>query len=448
MVTVTRALLVCLAGAAATACRSRAEVSPAPAPDRGAPEAVEPPKLPAEGPVVPAPLGRVTRAADTVGSYTDVSVGLHVGSGPLAIGGRHELVVTDPAGTVLSRIPGGEAWRVSPAGAAVALADRAGAERVRQEMVVVRPLVPGEFSRIGGRDFRGELWLFPDRTGLTVVNRVGLESYLAGVVPLEIGPRNSDELAAVEAQAVVSRTFAVRNLGRWRDQGFDFYPTVADQVYGGVNAETQVAWSALRNTRGEIITYGRAPIDAFFYSTCGGITAEGTEVFVNAKRPYLISIRDRDAQGRAYCRNSPRFTWNESWSGEGVANLLRQYLPPETGTGGDFHRLEGIRVGQRSPSDRVVLLEVRTENGVIPVTGSAVRRVLRRPGGQLLRSAAFTLDSRLDGGVVTSVEAHGRGSGHGVGLCQWGAIGRAREGHSYRDIITAYYPSTQLERLR
>ncbi|MEE8268198.1 MAG: SpoIID/LytB domain-containing protein, partial [Gemmatimonadales bacterium] len=257
-----------------------ADPEPVPPPLGPVPEAVGPPPITPgrDIPVLP-PGGQ---PPDTVVSHVDVRIGLHVGAGRTDIGGGDGLVVANPAGQELARLEDGRSWRVIVEGQLVGLETAAGASLLADDMLVFRPRVPGRFVRVAGQDYRGEVWVFRDRTGLTIVNRLGIESYLAGVVPLEIGSRRPEELEAVKAQAIVSRTFAVRNMGRWHTDGFDFRRTVADQVYGGVGAEQPLAWQAVRATRGTIITYRRVPIDAFFFSTCGGETAEGTEVFRNA----------------------------------------------------------------------------------------------------------------------------------------------------------------------
>jgi stage II sporulation protein D len=224
---------------------------------------------------------------------------------------------------------------------------------------------------------------------------------------------------------------------------------VADQVYGGVRAEQPLAWQAVRATRGTIITYNRVPIDAFFFSTCGGETAEGTEVFRNARRRYLVSVRDVDGSGQAYCRISPRFRWRETWSGDQLARTLRRTLPAQTGTNAaDLGALENMRVADRTGSHRVARLAVEFEQRAVAVDGPAVRRVLLRPNGGILRSNAFSLDVRREGGRVTQVVADGAGAGHGVGLCQWGTIGRARAGLGHSRILASYFPGTTLEQLQ
>lgn len=409
-------------------------------------------RVPPPSPGEPSPVGepRLPPGAgppDTVVSNLDVRVGLMVGTGPVEVGGGDPVILSDPAGNEVARLAGGRAARLTPRSGAVGLALPGGDAPV-EEMVVFRPLVPGRFVRVAGRDYRGEIWVFRDRTGLTVVNRLGLESYLAGVVPVEIGARRADEDEAVKAQAVVSRTFAVRNRGRWRREGFDFYPTVADQAYGGVGAESARAWAAVRATRGTVITYRRAPIDAFFFSTCGGETAEGTEVYRNARRPYLRSIHDRDSRGQPYCRISPRFTWREHWSGSQLNRILRRTLPAQAGVAvGAAGRLRNLEIIDRTGSRRVDRIVVEYERSNVTVDGPAIRRVLERPSGGLLRSTAFDLTVERHEGEVSSVIAEGHGAGHGVGMCQWGAIGRARAGQGYARILQAYFPGTTLEQL-
>jgi stage II sporulation protein D len=170
--------------------------------------------------------------------------------------------------------------------------------------------------QVNGRLYRGVVEVVRDRVGLTLVNRLGMEAYLQGVVSAEMGRRNLAEHEALRAQAVVSRTYAHRNLRRWAAQGFDLYASVSDQVYGGLSAETPEGVEAVTSTRGRVLTYQGLPIDAFFYSTCGGHTAEGTEVFRAASRPYLRSIADVAEDGTPYCSISPRYRWREEWTGE------------------------------------------------------------------------------------------------------------------------------------
>jgi stage II sporulation protein D len=301
---------------------------------------------------------------------------------------------------------------------------------------------------VDARGYHGTLEVLRDRTGLTVVNRVRLESYILGVVSAEMGRRSSADQQALRAQAVVSRTYALRNRRRWAAQGFDLYASVADQVYGGIGTETPEAMEAVGETKGQILTFGGVPIDAFFYSTCGGRTAEGTEVFRGADRPYLRSVADVGDDGVPYCSISPRFRWHEEWSGELLRATLARTLPLALGIpSGAVQTVSDVRVAYRTGSGRVGQLAIRLPQSEVVVDGPLVRQVLRPGSGDLLRSSAFTLNvTRAEGRVVRLV-ADGQGAGHGVGFCQWGAVGRSRAGQDYRRILAAYYPGVSLERL-
>jgi stage II sporulation protein D len=299
----------------------------------------------------------------------------------------------------------------------------------------------GSLMSVAGRYYRGSASVLRDRTGLTVVNRVSLEDYLAGVVSAEMGKREPADREALAAQAVISRTFALKNVGKRRLEGFDLYPTVVDQVYGGVWAETQLGWEAVRETAGQTLTFNGIPIDAFFYSTCGGQTAAGTEVFAGANRPYLQSVPDTDENGQAYCRLSPRFRWREEWTGDQLKTILRGIRPTP------FREVRSVQVVARTPSDRVARIAIGVDQDQLTFDGPAVRQILHPVNEPLLRSGAFTLTESREGGLLTGLVADGRGSGHGVGFCQWGAVGRARAGQDFRQILAAYFPGTSLERM-
>ena len=378
----------------------------------------------------------------------ELRIGLAVGAPAASVGGGAALAITDPAGAHVAAIGPGEIWQVTEPGVGLQLSGPGGVSAGGSEVLTVVASEPEQTVRVNGREYRGAVELYRDRTGITVVNRLGLESYVLGVVSAEMGRRALTELEALRAQAVVSRTYAMRNRGRWRTQGFDLYATVADQVYGGVGAETLEAQDAVRATRGLILTYGGAPIDAFFYSTCGGSTADGTEVFRGADRPYLRSVPDVAEDGTAFCSISPRFHWREEWTGEALQSTLRQTLPAAAGVAASsVGPVRDVWVARRTGSGRVGELVVGLAGTDVRVSGPAVRQVLRPSSGELLRSSAFSLTAEGAGRRVTRLIADGGGAGHGVGFCQWGAVGRARAGQDFQRIVAAYYPGAQVERL-
>ena len=381
-----------------------------------------------------------------VGRDPEVRVGLVVGAVSAVVGGGAALGVTGPDGSHLWMIPPGETWQVAVAGNAFTLASR-GWTSAPLEAVTLTPAESNPLVRVNGRSYRGSVVILRGGTGITVINRVGLESYLLGVVSAEMGRRGPAEQAALRAQAVVSRTYALRNLGRWKAQGFDLAATVADQVYSGQGAETPEGRAAVGDTRGRVVTYEGTPIEAFFYSTCGGRTADGAEVFRGTARPYLRSIRDQADNGSVYCSISPRYRWHEEWTGEALRSILERNLPPAAGRRSvDVREISSVRVSRRSSSGRVDQLAIGLGGPEITIDGPAIRQVMRLNSGEPLRSTAFDLIATVGGRRVTHLIVDGMGSGHGVGFCQWGAVGRARAGQGYEQILAAYFPGTRLER--
>jgi stage II sporulation protein D len=317
---------------------------------------------------------------------------------------------------------------------------------VSSATLTVEPADSGSPVRLNGRDYRGTATVSTVPSGVMLVNVIGLEEYLRGVVGAEMGKRTEQDLAALRAQAVVSRTVAMRRAGLWRSRGYDLLSTVSDQAYAGVGFETPVSDQAVQETAGQVITFDGRLIDAFFHSTCGGRTADGTEVYAGADRPYLRSIRDQDEGGRAWCAISPRFRWQERWTGELLARTLRETLPPAGAPAELAQSVADLRVVDRTPTGRVAHLEVSGEGGVYTVSGPVARLVLRTSDGSVLRSATFNLQVSREGGRIVQLMAEGSGAGHGVGMCQWGALGRARAGFAYQDILSAYFPGTQITR--
>ena len=147
----------------------------------------------------------------------------------------------------------------------------------------------GALIEIGNRRYRGRIEVFGNSTNtFTVVNELPTEDYLRGVVPNELSPTTFGELEALKAQAVAARTYILRNLGQYKDEGYDICATDQCQVYFGAGTEDPLATQAVADTRGVIATYGGQPINALYSSTCGGRTESSENVF-GEKLPYLVS---------------------------------------------------------------------------------------------------------------------------------------------------------------
>ncbi|MBP1597523.1 MAG: SpoIID/LytB domain protein [Acidobacteria bacterium] len=145
--------------------------------------------------------------------------------------------------------------------------------------------------RVNGRPYRGVLDVSLGRNGrITVVNELGIEEYLLGVVPMELSPTTYPEEMALQAQAIAARTYALKNLGRYRNAGYDLTDDTMTQVYGGVAAEKIQSNEAVRQTSGIAIYYQGSLIDAMYSSTCGGRTEDFSNVFDGSPVPYLTSV--------------------------------------------------------------------------------------------------------------------------------------------------------------
>jgi stage II sporulation protein D len=142
--------------------------------------------------------------------------------------------------------------------------------------------------RFNEKAYRGQLEVFTNLNGsLTVVNVLGLEDYVRGVVPNELSPGGYGALEALKAQAVAARTYAVSNRGQFTAAGFDLLPTIRSQVYGGLSSEHPLSTRAVEETRGLVATYRGEPINALYTSTCGGRTENAENIFGGEPVPYL-----------------------------------------------------------------------------------------------------------------------------------------------------------------
>ena len=313
------------------------------------------------------------------------------------------------------------------------------------ELASVRS-APGSvgYVMIDNAQYRGAVLLRSSADGgVTAVNTLDLETYLLGVVPREIPVT---QFQAVKAQAVAARTYAVGQMGRRESLGFDFYASVQDQVYGGIGAENDIATRAVAETAGEILTYDGEPIDAFYHSTCGGRTAAIDEVWNSAPVPYLRSVSDEKPGGGAWCDTSSRYRWTQAYNRDQLRTVLATNLAARGARG--VSEVQNVEVAEESRSGRAAWSVVTVDGDDYRVRGDSIRWILRKPDNTLLNSSLLLeIDAHRNGGEIDSLTVHGGGWGHGIGMCQVGAMGRAAAGHSYRDILAAYYQGATLSRI-
>jgi stage II sporulation protein D len=384
----------------------------------------------------------------------EVRVGLLVDTTSVELSAPGGLEVVNPeTGRVIERVPAGRPLVVT-ADAAQTLqlraAPGAAPTPTGARLLSVRP-AGEQLISIGAKPYRGTAVVRAAGPGrVTAINQVDMEAYLLGVVPREIGAIGDTLIEAAKAQAVAARTYAVQYLGRRAALGFDVFATVQDQVYGGAQAEHGPISRAVRETAGEILTYRGEPIEAFYHSTCAGRTAAIEEVWNEAPRPYLVSVVDvNPATGHAYDTRSSRFRWTVRWPVDSLERILSRTLadslPAGVNSVGD---VRDVRVLERTPSGRIRALRVSTTAGDFTVGGDRIRWIFLTPQGAVLNSSKFDVEVvRGAAGAPVEVVATGGGWGHGIGMCQVGAMGRAAAGQDYRTILSAYYPSTSLREL-
>ncbi len=270
------------------------------------------------------------------------------------------------------------------------------------------------------RAYRGVVELRRTEGGLTVINELDLESYLYGVLKMEINPAWPAE--AVKAQAVAARTLAVASLGRFAREGYDVRDTTDSQVYGGVTFEDPRATAAVDATRGVLLLYGGQPILAVYHADSGGRTEASENVWGRAY-PYLRSVDD------PYVAGSPYERWTLSLPLARLEEAVRAGGLPVRG-------LRSVEVAEASESGRALRVRLSGDEGTWELSGHRMRLLL---GPDVLRSTLFTV--RVEGGVATF---EGRGWGHGVGLSQWGARGMALRGWDFVRILRHYYTGAQV----
>lgn len=295
------------------------------------------------------------------------------------------------------------------------------------DSIGTRPLRLGSEAgdiRVGGREYRGVIEVRLDRHGLLqVINDLDIEDYLMGVVSEEIP--HDWELDAVKAQAVASRTYAIYQKRLAGRRPYHITATVNTQVYGGRRSERESTTRAVRETRGLVIVYKGKAIPAFYHSSCGGQTEDASQLW-NIDAPYLKGVD-------CSCQEISKYgAWERRFNIKDIMSALG-------GIGIQARDINSIEIGRITKAGRVKDLYIRHGEGVTSVSAERLRSAL---GYGAIPSVFFEL-SLSNGEFVLS----GRGMGHGVGLCQWGARDMARRGHDFLSILGHYYPGTETARL-
>jgi len=268
------------------------------------------------------------------------------------------------------------------------------------------------------------------------IRDVPLEVYATGAALSEVHPPAADAALAArvfDVQVVIARTYAATNRGRHANDGFDLCSTTHCQLYEPARFTTSrwaaVARAAAQRTAGEVLWFAGAPARAVFHADCGGSTSDAAAVWGGLAPAYLSGHRD-DVDASAHA----------AWTFEVGTEALRTALNSDvrTAVGAKLDRLEIAGRDAAGRAEQIVLRGTRT----FVVRGEVLRDVVtKRLGARTLRSTLFSVRQSRDGFLFS-----GKGFGHGVGLCQAGALARLKAGAAPCDVLQYYFPGTSLHR--
>lgn len=312
--------------------------------------------------------------------------------------------------------------------------------------------------------YAGTMRLQPNAYGsYTLINEVPLETYLRGVVPHEIGA--NVPYTAVEAQTIIARTYALRNLRRFAIDGYELCADTQCQVYRGLSGTVPLADKAIAATQGKVLTYRNQLVDALYSSTTGGVTAAFSDVWQGADRPYLQPVVDAagnlwnlSGQSLASEQNFQKFIglqqgfnetgwsmfrWRKESNLEQITQDLQRFFKANNSPWANLKQIYQMQVVERSPAGRILKLAVQTDLGTVVLEKDEVRSAFSAP-----RSTLFYLQPLNKGtNTLWGYAFVGGGFGHGVGLSQTGSQRLAKLGWSSTRILNFYYPGTEIQPL-
>lgn len=353
----------------------------------------------------------------------------------LILSGVKEVRISSPGGLVLAM--GGERLAEFPSGGQLrAIAEtsfvRIAGTALKGAEAFVSPQkkVSGGFLKVNGITYRGDIKITGSHKRLEVINIVDLESYLLGVVPREMN--GNWEMEALKAQAVVARTYALYQMEKNRNEAFDVCCTTNTQVYGGFDSETERSNRAVAETAGMALIAENRPALVYYHANSAGMTEDPINVWF-IEVPYLRSRAD------AFSLKDADLKWSCSFSMGEIRRAIQKNGLVNGQKIAKLGRISDIQIAGLSESGRAKKILIRHGRGQKLYLGSNQFRAVINPA--VLKSALFTIKKS-----GTYVRFNGKGSGHGVGMSQWGAYMMAREGFSFPDILKFYFPGLEIRK--
>jgi stage II sporulation protein D len=362
----------------------------------------------------PPPAMKEKKPSFTKAKKEDVRVLVATGLQAIRVDSTSEFEVRDGSGKDISGKVRKAALSISGGGI------RLDGNSLSHDRLAIVPL-GGQWLKLNGAPYRGELRIAKSARGdMDVINVLNVEAYLYGVVPKEMSPQWPPE--ALKAQAIAARTYVLYQKEKSKDKDYDVIATTASQVYGGAGAEAVRSNQAVDETTGMVLLYDGQLALTYFHANSGGMTEEARRVW-SADVPYLKGVRDD------YSAKAPGCSWKLSLNVDKIRTALNK-------KGLDVGRIERLMPVDISPSGRVTKIKIFHDGKESVLSGNDFR--LKTDPTQV-KSTLFTMTNEGD-----EIHLEGRGSGHGVGMSQWGAYIMAREGFSYGDILKHYYYGVEL----
>lgn len=284
-------------------------------------------------------------------------------------------------------------------------------------------LAPKRGSRIyiNKRLFKGSINLIrKDNNKILVINELGLEDYVRGVLTHEVAfwwPMD-----ALKAQAVIARSYALYQKQFTKNKDFDLTADIYSQVYGGASSERWRANRAVDLTRSQVLKFNGSLFPTYYHATCSGHTED-------ANMLWKIDILPLKGVVCNFCADSPHFSWQASMPLEEIKTKLMQ-------NNFNIGEITEIRILGRNNSGRITELEIKDRDKPVVISAKDFRQII---GPNVIRSTNFNV--RTDSDIAYF---GGLGWGHGVGLCQWGVYFMAKEGYKYDEILNFYFPGSSL----
>jgi len=276
---------------------------------------------------------------------------------------------------------------------------------------------------VNNRQFRGEIDIVKKENGkLFVVNHVDLEEYLCGVLRHEVSHRWPMEI--LKAQAVAARTYALYQKLTSKNKYYEMTSNIYSQVYGGKTSETLRTRRAVNLTMGQVLTYEGKVFPSYYHATCGGRTSDSKSIW-NIDAPFL------GGRSCSFCKDSPHFKWKKE--------LRKDFMQQKLQEAGHAIDLSSIEIIKRDEAGRILELIVRGKDRDVNLSGNKFRLII---GPNLIRSSNFETQDKDWFFVFT-----GKGWGHGIGMCQWGAYYMSKKNWKAEEILEYYYPGADITRL-